>query len=200
MFCLQIGNLGRASWKQQEDARLQLGTWFGLWEWNFHTDFFTGFLGFLMAWWLNLKNKHSKRIRQKKNYILWFGMKNHPASLLLLSQIWRQNMKPLLVRAVISEDKLFLNFAIPYKSYKCYSTTLIGEIWWLISLDKEALFDMSSVWQLLELFDNGIISVLVKYPSMWRQTFTEFPIVLLSKMTENITIFHQQLNQNCQQS
>ena len=46
--------------------------------------------------------------------------------------------------------KVFLNFNIIYKSYKYYSVTFIGEICWLINLEREAvvfqfiIFNLSS--------------------------------------------------------
>lgn len=36
-------------------------------------------------------------------------------------------------------EKVFLNFNIIYKSYKCHSMTFIGEVCWLINLEREAV-------------------------------------------------------------
>lgn len=67
-------------------------------------------------------------------------MKNHPASLAIITDMKTKHEDFACSRQQFTEDKLFLNFAITYKSYRCYSTTFID-----ISLDKEALFDMSSM-------------------------------------------------------
>lgn len=44
-----------------------------------------------------------------------------------------------LFHAVLYSRKVFLNFNIIYKSYKCYNMTHIGEICWLINLEREAV-------------------------------------------------------------
>jgi hypothetical protein len=38
---------------------------------------------------------------------------------------------------LFTTERVFLNFTVIYKAHKCYNTTIIGEICWLIYLDRE---------------------------------------------------------------
>lgn len=52
----------------------------------------------------------------------------------------------------VGTEKVFLNFSIIYKSYKCYSLTFIGEICWLINLERGAVvfqFIMSNLFSMM---------------------------------------------------
>lgn len=75
----------------------------------------------------------------------------------------------------VATEKVFLNFSIIYKSYKCYSLTFIGEICWLINLERGAV-----VFQF-------IISNL--FSMMWHTTSTS-TYLLFERRTFGFIILH----------
>lgn len=79
----------------------------------------------------------------------------------------------LLFMELVATEKVFLDFNIIYKSYKCYSLTFIGEMCWLINLERGAVvfqFIMSNLFSVMWhttntstylLFESGIFCFII---------------------------------------